>query len=82
MKRITKEPWFGKKNDAIGVRPISWHGWFASFIFLLSITALLFLQLINYEDMWLMIGLTLFVIIVFLSITVISSDEKDRSGFN
>jgi O-antigen/teichoic acid export membrane protein len=82
MKRMTKEPWFGKKNEAIGLRPISWHGWFTSFLFLITLFGLLFLQVVNYQYMWLIVSGILVIIIIFLLITIISSDEKDRSGFN
>jgi len=79
---MTKEPWFGKKNATIGVRPISWQGWFVSFLFLIVLSGLLLMQLVNYQDYVFISCSILFVIIIFLLITIIASDEKDRSGFN
>ena len=27
MKRITNEPWFGKKTVCWGLSPVTWQGW-------------------------------------------------------
>jgi hypothetical protein len=35
MKRITKEPWFGKRRIGWGVRPITWQAWAATLILIL-----------------------------------------------
>lgn len=35
MKRITKEPWFGKRRIGWGFSPIIWQGWVATLILIL-----------------------------------------------
>jgi hypothetical protein len=35
MKRITKEPWFGKRRIGWGFNPITWQGWVLTLILIL-----------------------------------------------
>lgn len=37
MKRITKEPWFGKRRIGWGWTPITWQGWIITLILILII---------------------------------------------
>jgi len=37
MKRITIEPWFGKKTVSWGLSPIAWQGWVVTLFLILII---------------------------------------------
>jgi preprotein translocase subunit SecG len=37
MKRITNEPWFGKKTIDWGLSPITWQGWVVTVFLILII---------------------------------------------
>ncbi|MGO9387583.1 MAG: hypothetical protein ACLPWD_05980 [Methanobacterium sp.] len=37
MKKIVKEPWFGKKRIGWGPAPRTWQGWIATLIMLLIV---------------------------------------------
>ena len=75
MNSLSREPWFGKKDDNFGFRPISWKGWFTSTIFLFSIILINILALINYIDV-LQIEIILLIIILGFILIVLLSYEK------
>lgn len=76
LKRLSKEPWFGKKRAAWGIRPVSWHGWLFTVIFVLVLTSLMVLSLVNYEYVWQIESVTLLVIAIYVITALFTSDQR------
>ena len=78
MKRITKEPWFIKHKATWGLRPSSWQGWFISFLFVVIIVGLMLLTYINPQDVLVIEGVVILVVLTFLITMLVSSDDTVR----
>jgi MFS superfamily sulfate permease-like transporter len=75
VRKIIKEPWFGKKRIGWGIRPITWQGWMLSLIFLVIIIGLSLLVLVNYNYVWQLESINLLVIFVFILIAYMTTDK-------
>ena len=71
MKRITKEPWFGKRRIGWGLNPQSWQGWVITLILLLI---LLLDGVYFYKTTFLFVIILLIAIICYIIIAFLTSD--------
>ena len=80
MKRITQEPWFGKKTISLGVKPITWQGW----IITLILAALGILSVVHFRRSLTAIGIIIFLIVIYVIValfTGIKTAEKLKDRY-
>lgn len=78
LKRLSKEPWFGKNADVYGKRPITWQGWFVTTMFLVILAGLLLMMFLNYQYVWNFIEVIGLLILIFLITASLTSDRKTK----
>ncbi len=81
MKRITKEPWFGKRRLGFGFNPITWQGWVLTLILvlILLLDSNLYLYNIILFGIILIVAIICFIIVALLTSEYLSypQDEED-----